>query len=87
MNYPELLFREFNQGVRRARTAYDAERLEEDKPKRPPPNPRRRAGQRLAPCGSFSAYKRHIKYGEPVDDACAEACTAQAAVRRPAVAR
>lgn len=28
------------------------------------------AGQRLAPCGSYSAYLRHKRRGEPVDDTC-----------------
>lgn len=23
-----------------------------------------------APCGTISAYKRHVRRGEPVDDAC-----------------
>jgi hypothetical protein len=26
-----------------------------------------------APCGSASAYKRHVRKGEPIDDACREA--------------
>lgn len=30
-----------------------------------------------APCGTFSAYKRHKRKGEPVDDACAEAARNQ----------
>ncbi|HEY8985705.1 MAG TPA: hypothetical protein VIU15_39805 [Streptomyces sp.] len=27
-------------------------------------------GQAIAPCGTQSAYTRHIKLGEPIDDAC-----------------
>ena len=34
-------------------------------------------GRPLAPCGSFSAYKRHKRNGEPVDDACAQAARDQ----------
>lgn len=26
-----------------------------------------------APCGTDSAYKRHLRYGEPADEACREA--------------
>lgn len=32
----------------------------------------------LAPCGTFSAYKRHKRRGESVDDACAQAARDQA---------
>lgn len=31
----------------------------------------------LAECGTFSAYKRHKRNGDPVDDACAEAAREQ----------
>lgn len=31
----------------------------------------------LAPCGTFSAYKRHKRNGESVDDACAQAARDQ----------
>lgn len=46
---------------------------------------RRRKGARVgdhpgpaasAPCGTVSAYKRHKRHGEPVDDACREAYNA-----------
>lgn len=30
-------------------------------------------GRQLSPCGTWSAYKRHKKAGEPVDDVCREA--------------
>lgn len=30
-----------------------------------------------APCGSFTAYKRHKRKGEPVDEACAQAARDQ----------
>lgn len=33
-------------------------------------------GTRLAPCGTRSAYRRHRRRGEPVDDACRVANTA-----------
>lgn len=35
----------------------------------------------LAPCGSFTAYKRHKRNGEPVDEACAQAARDQKNVR------
>lgn len=31
----------------------------------------------LAPCGTFTAYKRHKRNGEPVDDSCAQAARDQ----------
>ncbi|MFD8845505.1 WhiB family transcriptional regulator [Streptomyces pseudogriseolus] len=39
-----------------------------------PPQPR--TGRRPAPCGTRSAYQRHVKKGEPIDDACRAANTA-----------
>lgn len=38
----------------------------------------------LAPCGTFSAYRRHLRRDEPVDDACREAANAEARERRAA---
>lgn len=35
----------------------------------------------LAPCGSFSAYKRHKRNGEEVDSGCAQAARDQANAR------
>ena len=32
-------------------------------------------GQPIAPCGTQSAYTRHVKKGEPIDDACRAANT------------
>lgn len=32
---------------------------------------------RLAPCGSYAAYRRHRRYGEPVDEACQQAARDQ----------
>lgn len=32
---------------------------------------------RLAPCGSYGAYRRHRRYGEPVDEACQQAARDQ----------
>ncbi|MFI0768580.1 hypothetical protein ACH4TQ_27390 [Streptomyces sp. NPDC021218] len=38
--------------------------------------PARRRGHRpLAPCGTVSAYQRHVRKGEPIDDACRTANT------------
>lgn len=34
-----------------------------------------RRGHDLAPCGTQSAYTRHVKRGEPIDDACRQANT------------
>jgi WhiB family redox-sensing transcriptional regulator len=39
-----------------------------------PPKPP--TGRRPAPCGTRSAYQRHVKKGEPIDDACRTANTA-----------
>lgn len=33
--------------------------------------------QPSAPCGTSSAYKRHKRHGEPVDDACRQAYNAE----------
>ena len=35
----------------------------------------------LAPCGTFTAYKRHKRNDEPVDEACAQAARDQKNVR------
>lgn len=35
-----------------------------------------------APCGTFAAYRRHKRKGEPVDDACQQACNDEQAERR-----
>jgi hypothetical protein len=52
--------------ARRERAAVEAPAAPaEPKPSRP----------KLAPCGTRSAYQRHIKKGEPVDDACRKANT------------
>ena len=32
-----------------------------------------KGGRRPAECGTYSAYQRHARYGEPIDDACREA--------------
>ena len=37
-----------------------------------------------APCGTFTAYKRHKRNGEPVDDACAQAARDQKNARKDA---
>lgn len=34
-----------------------------------------RRSKPLAPCGTQSAYTRHVKRGEPIDDACRQANT------------
>lgn len=40
---------------------------------------RTRGTKPLAPCGTPSAYTRHVRRGEPIDDACRAAHTAQRA--------
>ncbi|MER6191807.1 WhiB family transcriptional regulator [Streptomyces cyaneofuscatus] len=32
-----------------------------------------KGGRQLAPCGTPAAYDRHVRHGEPVDDACRRA--------------
>lgn len=34
-------------------------------------------GRTLAPCGTAAAYRRHLRRGEPVDEACAAAAREQ----------
>lgn len=41
-------------------------------------------GRPPAPCGSFTAYKRHKRNGESVDEACAQAARDQKNVRAEA---
>lgn len=38
----------------------------------------------LAECGTFTAYKRHLRRGESVDEACAEAARGQKNARKDA---
>jgi len=38
---------------------------------------RRTGGKPLSPCGTAGAYERHIRWGEPVDDACRAAHNAR----------
>ena len=38
-----------------------------------PPKPARRKRKPPSPCGTDSAYGRHRKHGEPIDDACRKA--------------
>lgn len=38
-------------------------------------------GPQLAPCGTRSAYNRHLRRGEPIDEACRQANN-QSAIRR-----
>jgi hypothetical protein len=42
----------------------------------------RKGGRPRAKCGTASAYDRHVKYGEPIDDACRAAHTAASAEQR-----
>lgn len=42
-----------------------------------PPPPRKVGTRPPAPCGTPSAYDRHIRNGEPIDDACREAHNAK----------
>lgn len=39
---------------------------------------RQRGGppRKLAPCGTYAAYRRHQRRGEPIDDACRDAYNA-----------
>ncbi|MGW1071519.1 WhiB family transcriptional regulator [Streptomyces sp. NPDC002537] len=46
-----------------------------------------RAGRPPALCGSESAYQRHLRNGEPVDDACRQAHTAHGAKYRSGARR
>lgn len=41
------------------------------------------ARNRLRPCGTTSAYQRHILKGEPTDDACREAWAAYHRAKQP----
>lgn len=34
-------------------------------------------GHKLAACGSYGAYRRHLRHGEPIDEACKEAAREQ----------
>jgi len=36
---------------------------------------RKRGGppRKLKPCGTYAAYRRHVRNGEEIDDACAQA--------------
>lgn len=38
----------------------------------PIPRPEHGGGNPIAPCGTESAYRRHKRYREPIDEACAE---------------
>lgn len=38
----------------------------------------------LAPCGTWAAYRRHLRRCEPVDDACRKAASAYVMARRAA---
>jgi hypothetical protein len=42
----------------------------------------RKGGRPRAECGTPSAYDRHVKYGEPIDDACRAAHTRASAEKR-----
>lgn len=47
--------------------------------------PRRHSGGRpLAPCGTESAYNRHVRRDEPIDDRCRQAHAAEACERNRA---
>lgn len=39
-------------------------------------------GKPLAECGTYGAYQRHLRYKEPVDDACREAVRLKSRARR-----
>jgi hypothetical protein len=42
----------------------------------------KRTGRLLADCGTESAYNRHVRKGEPIDDACRRANTKAKAVQQ-----
>ena len=46
--------------------------------------PRQRQGRPLAPCGTWAAYRRHLRNYEPACDACRKAATAYVTGRRAA---
>jgi hypothetical protein len=55
----------------------------------PPPKPPRKPGSgrprsSLAPCGTTTAYARHKRRGEPLDEACRQANIDYCANRRKA---
>ncbi|MFG3090642.1 WhiB family transcriptional regulator [Streptomyces antibioticus] len=56
-------------GAQRASLARARRREEPVKPRPKPPG----AGRAKAPCGTKSAYERHRRLGEPIDQACREA--------------
>ena len=41
-------------------------------------------GRELKPCGTWAAYRRHLRRCEPVDDACRKAASAYVTRRRAA---
>jgi hypothetical protein len=43
-----------------------------------------RRGRALAPCGTWNAYRRHLRHYEPACDACRKAASAYVAGRRAA---
>jgi hypothetical protein len=43
-----------------------------------------RVKRNLAPCGTWAAYRRHLRRYEPVDDACRKAASAYVTARRAA---
>jgi hypothetical protein len=46
------------------------------------PAPARRTRPPLRPCGTYAAYRRHKRRGEPADEACREACQEQVRKRK-----
>ncbi|WP_432041460.1 WhiB family transcriptional regulator [Streptomyces cadmiisoli] len=59
-------------GAQRAELA--AARAPEPPVVEPKPVPKKRTGGRqLAPCGTPSAYERHLRKGEPIDQPCRDA--------------
>jgi hypothetical protein len=70
---------------REAHNAYNTQRYADLKAKGANPRGSGR-GRHLAPCGTSSAWKRHYKRGEPLDEACREAMVADGRKRYQAVA-
>lgn len=55
-------------GVQRAKLAAESAPKQSSKQKKPPGS-----GRPQAPCGTKSAYERHRRKGEPIDQACRDA--------------
>lgn len=67
------------------RAALAAERREAPAQSKPKPKPKpaaARVGRPQSPCGTRAAYQRHLRNGEPVDEACRNANNRSASTYR-----